>query len=63
MPFMANEIPWLDYIKKHNDENIFAYMTDKHSNLHTYSVQHRGKIASNHRDNCFYRCYIIRFPF
>jgi len=47
MPLMENDTPWLDYVKKNNDQNIFAYITDKNSKQHIYDVHYRGKIASN----------------
>lgn len=47
MPLMDETIPWLEYIKEHNDESIFAYLTDKEYQQHIYDVHYRGKIASN----------------
>ncbi len=47
MPIMDGGIDWLDYVKGHNDKNIFAYITDKSSKQHIYDVHYRGKITSN----------------
>ncbi|WP_455757530.1 PAS domain S-box protein [Sulfurimonas sp.] len=47
MPMMPDDVPWLDYVKKHNNKNVFAYITDKDSKQHIYDVHYRGKIASN----------------
>ncbi len=47
MPLMDGSITWLDYVKKHNNKNIFAYITDKDSKQHIYDVHYRGKVTPN----------------
>lgn len=47
MPIMPENTSWSEYVKQHNDENNFAYITDKNAQLHIYDVHYRGKISTN----------------